>query len=47
MQYCYDLDRDGKLDKQEIKLMVQGQLGEMNCVSPISKIDSKLITNKD
>ena len=46
MTYCYDLDRDGKLDSQEMKLMVQGQLGEANCRAPFSKLNSTLIVDE-
>jgi len=47
MTFCYDLDQDGKLDSKELKMMVKGQLGEIGCDAQYTKLDSKLIENRD
>jgi hypothetical protein len=46
MTFCYDLDGDGKLDRQEMKNMVRGQTGEKNCLAPFNKLQSKIIVDE-
>ena len=47
MTYCFDTNNDGKLDAQELKMMVKGQLGEVECEAQFKKLDSQLIESKE